>query len=133
MRVYATPAQYAEWLGLDAPPAGATQALRAASIRVAELLMTACYSVDDEGYPSDVDQRQACADAVCAVAASARIDGDTSGDGVSPYQTVSVGSASLSRGTRQGGTTPSATVPGLDRAYAILQLAGLLPGGVWVR
>lgn len=131
MLIYATPEQYAEWLELAEPPAGATGALRAASIRVGEMLLTSCYDVEETGYPSDPDQLQATVDATCALAAAGRVDGDSTGDGASPYQSVGVGSAQLSRGNNAG--SASTTVPGADRAYAILQLAGLLPGGIWAR
>ncbi|CAM3457487.1 hypothetical protein [Stackebrandtia soli] len=128
MLVYATPDQYAEWLGLDAPPPGAAQALRAASTEVGSLLLTARYATDEDGYPSDPEQRQASADATCALAAAARTDGDTTGDGAGPWSSVAIGSAQLTR--RSPGTPGSSTstTPGLARAYAILQLAGLVPG-----
>ncbi|MGH8881004.1 MAG: hypothetical protein ACRD0P_27225, partial [Stackebrandtia sp.] len=72
MRVYASPDEYADWLGAAAPPAGAAQALRTASLRVDELLTSAVYAVDGDGYPAQAEHVDALRDAACAQAAYAR-------------------------------------------------------------
>lgn len=51
--VYATPADLAQWLGLEEPPAGAVRALRDASLDVDTLLVGAVYAVDGQGAPTD--------------------------------------------------------------------------------
>lgn len=125
MRVYATPTEYAAWLGLDTAPAGADGALRTASLRVDQLLIASVYDTDIDGYPADTVKRQAVRDATCAQAAAARSAGDSTGTGVSVYSSVSAGSVSLSKDSRAPAPgTPTATS---SDAYAILQQAGLVP------
>lgn len=69
MPVYATPQELAAWLELDEPPAGASQALRDASLAVDMLLVGAVYAVDDEEQPTDPKVIAALRDATCAQAA----------------------------------------------------------------
>lgn len=69
MPVYATPQELAAWLELDEPPAGASQALRDASLAVDMLLVGAVYAVDSEEQPTDPAVVAALRDATCAQAA----------------------------------------------------------------
>lgn len=69
MPVYATPQELADWLGLDEPPAGASTALRDASLAVDMLLVGAVYAVDGEEQPTDPKVIAALRDATCAQAA----------------------------------------------------------------
>lgn len=129
MRVYATAEEYAEWLGLETAPAGATQALRTASLRVDELLLSAVYPTEG-GMPTEAAHLEALRDATCAQAAHARTQGDPEGDGLSPYKTVSIGSVSLTRASPSDGSGSTAVYS--SDAYSILQLAGLIPAEPWV-
>lgn len=137
MAVYATPAEYAAWLYPDdeepTPPAGATRALRAASGRIDELLIAAVYDVDEDGLPADADTLAALRDATCAQADYQRASGDVNSTGAAgQWSSVSIGSASLSRGQAAGCGTASAPKYSSE-AYGILQRAGLVPNEAWIR
>ena len=67
--VYATPAELATWLGQAEPPAGATVALRDASLTIDGLLIGAVYATDADGKPTDERVAGILRDAVCAQAA----------------------------------------------------------------
>ncbi|MFL1440401.1 head-tail connector protein [Nocardiopsis protaetiae] len=66
--VYATPAQLAEWLELEDPPAGATLALRDASLVIDGLLVGVVYDTDETGAPTDPDVAEVLMEATCAQA-----------------------------------------------------------------
>lgn len=131
-RVYATPAEYAEWLGVSQPPTGADRALRSASRVVDRALLTAIYEADEQGFPIDLGERQAVRDATCAQAEAARAAGDPDGIGAAPlYEGVTIGSVQL---TRAKGTDGGPGRLGTDIARAawdVLQQAGLTGGGPW--
>lgn len=129
MRVYATDADYAAWLGLIPPVPGSAQALRTASLRVDELLISASYPTDTGGYPTEAAHIAALRDATCAQAAYARNLGDA-GAGVSAYESAQVLSINLKRSA--AAAKPGATTPPSPDAYTILQTAGLVPGEPWV-
>jgi hypothetical protein len=129
--VYATEAEYAAWLG-TAAPAGSTRALRAASGRVDELLIAAVYDVDEDGMPTDEAHLAALRDATCAQADYQRAVGDPNSVGAAgQWASVSIGSASLSRGQAAGGGTASSPKYSSE-AYGILQRAGLIPREPWI-
>lgn len=130
MRVYATTMEYAAWLGLETAPAGATQALRTASLRVDELLLSAVYETDAAGKPTETKHIEALRDATCAQAAHVRAQGDPEGDGASPYKSVSFGSVSLTRAAPSDGSGSTAVYS--SDAYSILQMAGLIPSEPWI-
>ena len=67
--VYATPAELADWLELEDPPAGASLALRDASLVIDGLLIGAVYATDADGRPTDEHVIDTLRDAVCAQAA----------------------------------------------------------------
>jgi hypothetical protein len=67
--VYATPTDLAAWTG-TAAPANATTLLRVASGLVRRDTLTAWYTVDETGAPTDEDVAQAFSDATCAQAAT---------------------------------------------------------------
>lgn len=132
-RSYATPAEYAEWLGKDTAPAGAERALAEATIVVDELLITAVYDVDDAGVPTDTDVLAAVRDATCAQADYARGTGDPYSTGAAgAWSSVKVGSASLTRGG--GGGSGGAAGGGRysPTATSLLRQAGLLGSGPYM-
>lgn len=130
--VYATEAEYATWLGTTAP-AGSARALRAASGRIDELLITAVYDTTAEGMPTDADVVEALMEATCAQADYQRAIGDANSTGAAgQWSSVSIGSASLSRGQAAGGGTASPAKYSSE-AYGILQRAGLIPNEAWIR
>lgn len=101
MRVYATAENLNEWDQWETPLAEPQRLLRAASHRVDDALITALYSVDEDGYPLDPTIRQALRDATCAQAAlwhRLGIDPDLGVAGLTRQARVtskSIGSASL--------------------------------------
>lgn len=134
-RVYATPVQYAAWLAAGEtpgdPPAGAARALRAASGRVDDMLLTANYPVDAAGMPTEAGHVTALMEATCAQADYQRAIGDPNGVGTAgQYASVKVGSASMVRGTRAGGGTEK-PAPWSAEAWSILQREGLVPEAPW--
>jgi hypothetical protein len=135
--VYATPEEYAAWLYPDdeapVPPAGATRALRAASGRIDELLLTAHYDTDTDGKPTDADVAEALMEATCAQADYQKGIGDANSTGApQQWASVGIGSARLSRGQAAGGGTAGASKYSSEAA-AILQRAGLIPAEPWAR
>lgn len=133
-RSYATPQQYADWLGKDTPPAGAERALAEATIVIDEQIEAAVYDVDDAGFPTDADKLQAVMEATCAQADYARGTGDPFSTGAAgAWTSVKVGSASLTR----GGSGGAGSAAGGDRysptATSLLRQAGLLGNGPWTR
>lgn len=130
--VYATPAEYAEWLNPGnpgTPPAGAERALRAASRRIRTMTMSACYETDETGAPTNPDILAAFMEATCAQADYARGIGDKNDTGAAlAWGAVKLGSASMSRGQAPGGGTEQPS-PYSGEAYTILQQAGLIPAG----
>lgn len=129
-RTYATPEEYAEWIGQAPAPAGAARALAEATIAVDELLETAVYPVDAEGMPTDPGHRDAVRDATCAQASYARQTGDPYGQGGAQYSDVTAGSVRLVRSTQPPEGMPDRHAP---TAVAILRQAGLLGHGPYVR
>jgi hypothetical protein len=95
--IYADAADLAAWTGATAP-SNATVLLRAASILVRDVTMSAMYAVDSSGLPTDPATLQAFADATCAHAAAlaaAGIDPAAAGTQAGVSATA-IGSASVS-------------------------------------
>lgn len=127
-RTYATPEEFATWLGASSAPEGAAQLLRDASTEVDEMLLTAVYRVDD-GMPAEQRVIDALRDATCAQAEHR----DEHGDEI----TIIEGAQPVSLGPlRFGGTTGgrNALAEGIPqhsfKALRILRVAGLIPGAV---
>jgi hypothetical protein len=119
---YATTADLAAWLR-DAPPADAERMLQAATREVDDLLTTAVYPVDGDGYPALAGQRDAVRDATCALAEWWGETGDESGAG-QLYGSMSAGSISIGRtGTNGSSRSQPSRIPG--RVYRILAAEGL--------
>lgn len=134
VRVYATEAEYATWLGVEEAPAGAATALIRASRAVDQMLLTAVYDVDDDGLPTDTAHAEALRDATCAQAEYAAAAGDPNlvGAGAPSGAITQVGLGSLSYAKTAaagiGGTSGLARWS--SEAWQILQRAGLTGGGV---
>lgn len=127
-RIYATPQEFADWLGLDDPPTGAERALRAASRDVDELLLTAVYDADEDGLPTDPKVAEALQEATCAQAEYARALGDPVNTGAQQFGEVAIGSARLVRSMRPPEGMPERWS---HQAVQILQQAGLTGHAVW--
>lgn len=65
MRTYATPADIAEWIGLETPPDNAPQLIRHASSLVEAATRLDRYNTDADGKPTQYEIAQAFRDAVC--------------------------------------------------------------------
>lgn len=126
MPVYATPQELAAWLGLDEPPAGASQALRDASLSVDMLLVGAVYAVDDEEQPTDPKVIAALRDATCAQAAFKPKGSNTPAPEGGKVASVKVDKVSK---TYAVSPTTGAVVEDTysSQAVNILRIAGLVP------
>ena len=131
MKLYATEAELAEWMGAAAP-ANAGALLRSASSLIRAETRSARYVTDPDGYPTDTALRAAFREAVCAQAkfwADHKVDPALGRAGVGPATvSKSIGGASITY--EQGATAAKAdAVTGLaPDAYYILADAGLLGG-----
>jgi hypothetical protein len=131
MPVYATADQLAGFVPEavtvpDEPEA--SRLLAHASEVVDGLLLTAVYDVGDDGAPTDEQVAAALRAAACAQALWWLETGDESG-AQAQYQSVSIGSVSLTRGYTSGAsaTGPAQTIS--PRAVSILQQASLIMAG----
>jgi hypothetical protein len=137
VRLYATEADLAEWLGADVP-ANAGALLRSASGLVRSETRTAVYATDGDGYPTDTALRTAFREAVCAQAkfwADHRIDPSLGAAGVQPLAaSKSIGGASIQYSTYVSTAEARANAAGVlgPDAWYILADAGLLGGPVIV-
>lgn len=126
MPVYATPQELAAWLELDEPPAGASQALRDASLAVDMLLVGAVYAVDDEEQPTDPKVIAALRDATCAQAAFKPKGSNTPAPEGGRPSAVKVDKVSTNFATNPvTGAVVEDTYS--QQAANILRLAGLVP------
>ena len=109
----------------DEPEAG--RLLARASEAVEAATISAVYAVDAAGMPTDPGILAALRDATCAQAVDWLTTGDELGQ-AGRWQSVSIGSISLSGGTSAtgaGGTSLGGLAVSAER---VLRLAGLLPG-----
>ncbi len=134
---YATSADLATWTGATAPD-NADALLRTASLIVRRATMTATYSVDETGLPTDADVVDAFRDATCAQAAALAandVDPAAAAAGAAgEIASSSIGSASISFA---GDANTSALTRSLlsaltDEAAMILSNAGLTAQPVYV-
>ncbi|GMA31599.1 hypothetical protein [Litorihabitans aurantiacus] len=131
MNVYATTTDLASapW-NLDLDERAAHALLTRATVKVRQLTLTAVYATDPDGRASDPAVVDALRDATCAQAAWFDETGDTGSGAAGRYNTMSLGSASLSGGgTGSGANTTAATAQFSPEAVSILQNAGLTQGG----
>lgn len=130
-RVYATEVEFADYLTPATPPANASRMLREASRDVEQMTLTAVYETDVDGMPTDAEVLEAFMLATCMQAEYAKEIGDSYSIGASQFHSVSIGSASLTRGYGPGGST----TPGRysRKAWECLQRAGLTGGEPWSR
>jgi hypothetical protein len=106
----------------------ASRLLAHASEVVDGLLLTAVYDTDDDGLPTDPQVVAALRDATCAQALWWLETGDESG-AQATYQSVSIGSVSLTRGYTSGASATGPAQTTAPRAVSILQQAGLIMAG----
>lgn len=104
----------------------ATRLLTSASKEIRNATKTAIYDTDTDGYPTDTEVRQAFRDACCAQALWWLDNPGLETGAAVQYQSVSIGSVTLSRGNSAGATLPRfAPMAGTELANA-----GVLPGAV---
>lgn len=127
-RVYATPADLADWLGQPAPDDAERLLARASRLLDNRLLLTAVYPTTPDGYPSDPQHAEALRDACCALAAWWLQHGDDGTGAGADYTSVTAGSISLTRATGSGGMPRDPRVS--PEAVEILRGAGLWRHGV---
>ncbi|MEU0236776.1 hypothetical protein ABZ234_03730 [Nocardiopsis sp. NPDC006198] len=124
--VYATPAELAEWLGLSEPPAGATVALRDASLAIDGLLIGAVYATDADGKPTEQKVIDALRDAVCAQASFKPKGSNTPADPGGKLSAVKVDKVSKNFATDPT-TGRVVEEPYSSQAVSILRIEGLIP------
>lgn len=107
MRVYATTEQ--AWPA--DPPANAALVLRLASGVVDHLLIGRVYDVDATGMPTDPDVAQALQDATVTIAHEVVERGTLEAGGTAEWQSVSIGSVSLSGRMESNGTLSVSGIP----------------------
>lgn len=129
-RIFATPADLADWLGVAEAPAGSERLLRNASREISRMTVASTYDTDLAGMPTEADVITAFKEATCAQAEWALANGDNAGDGPGAYSEVKVLSITLKRASRSD--TPTGAQASGEAAYTILQEAQLLPGEAWV-
>lgn len=124
--VYATPAELATWLGLDEPPAGASLALRDASLIIDGLLIGAVYETDADGKPTDERVAGILRDATCAQAAFKPKGSNTPSEPGGKVASVKVDKVSK---TYAVSPTTGAVVEESysQQAVSILRIEGLIP------
>lgn len=115
MRLYATPEQ--AWP--TEAPANADLLIRTASRLVDTLLVTRRYDHDGTGVPTDPDDAQALQDATVTIAHELAETGAMDAGSTAEWQSVGIGSVSLSgRMSREGTTMVSGLpVPGVALVY----------------
>lgn len=130
-RVYATPADLAAYPGgADVPPGEADTLLRIASRVVDRLLTGRVYDVDLDGKPTEVDALAALKDATCGVALEAHATGVLAAGSTEQWQSVGIGSVSLSGRTVAQDAMIVAGIPVPPAALLALADVGVLT--VWV-
>ncbi|NRQ35986.1 hypothetical protein HII36_29755 [Nonomuraea sp. NN258] len=130
-RVYATLAELADWYSPDPVPDGITDRdlSRASRLIDNNLLKTAFYDVDTDGYPTDQDQRTAVRDACCALVEWWEANGDDGTGAGGNLTSVTAGSISYSRGSRSSSSGGGGDDPRISReAVEILAAAFTLRG-----
>lgn len=137
MRTYATPDDLGnDWL--DTVPDNAERLIRAASVMVEYATRMANYSVDDDGYPTASNIRNAFRDAVCQQVSAwhhASIDPSAGAAGQALYiENQTVDGGSVTYGGRVSVEERSKAITELDKtALMILRNAGLLSPHVVTR
>ncbi|WP_424861393.1 hypothetical protein [Streptomyces sp. MMS24-I29] len=124
---YATPEALATWLGSPAP-ADAERLIARAGEDIDSALLTAIYSVDDDGDPTDPEIAAALNSATCAQVEYWLAAGDDGTGAGGKWDSVSVGPVSLSG--RAASTAGASGVELAPRAARALLRAGLTPGVV---
>jgi hypothetical protein len=129
---YATVEELTEFLKPKPVPADAAQLLARASRDVDKALLCAVYDVDTAGMPTAPAVAQALKEATLEQAAWRMRMGDGASS-AGKWSRVAIGSANLERRTDR--TAPDEAAVGRLGADAseVLQLAGLLNNGPWVR
>lgn len=126
---YATSQQLADYLGvqLGTLPPDAGRLLARASELIQDSTVTAVYTVDSAGSPTDIVAITAFRDATTAQV-EYWITGDEDDDISGPLESMSSGGQNQSYGSGTNRVTPMYLAP---RAARHLRLAGLLDAGVW--
>ncbi len=124
-RKYATSGDLADYLQ-DAPPENADRLLIRATDIIDRIIITSRYRLDDDGNAADTGVIAALKKATCAQVAWWIETGDEWGLG-GDFQSVSIGSVSLSRGQSGGGAAASRVGPDVWAALAEGGLTGYGP------
>lgn len=111
------------------PPANAALLLRTASRLVDVLLTTRAYDVDTEGLPTDTDDAQALQDATVTIAHELDETGALTSGSTEGWQSVGIGSVTLSGRQSSEGTTVVAGLP--VPGVALVYLADVGERRVW--
>lgn len=126
-RVYATSADYEAFTG-QAPPSDITTLLaRAATFLEARVFRLCWYRVDEDGLPSETVVSEAFRDSVCAQVQWWDEVGDSIGAAGAGWSSVSIGSASMSRGSAAPGGEDSPARQIAPQVWDILRSPDLTP------
>ena len=108
-RIYATAADYTAFTGQDPAPSNVDALLAQASRFLDANVFRLCWfaAADDTGMPTDASVIQAFTDATCAQAQWWDALGDSIGTVGVGWSSVSIGSVTLSRGTKATPDTPA--------------------------
>lgn len=133
MRLYATPGDIADWIGLETPPDNAQSLIRDASLLVESATRLDRYQTDIDGKPTEFNVAQAFRDATCAQVALWHANGMNPSKGFAgqtgQVQSQSVPGGSVSYAGALTATEMGAAVTSLcDAAIHILRNAGLGKG-----
>lgn len=135
MRLYATPGDVAEWIGLDTPPDNAKTLIRHASLLVESATRLDRYNVDMDGKPTEYKVAEAFRDATCEQVALWHANDMNPAKGFAgqtgQVQSQSVPGGSVSYSGALSAAEMGAAVTSLsDSAIHILKNAGLGKGQV---
>lgn len=108
----------------------ATRLLTSASKEILLATRTAVYATDTNGYPTDTAVRQGFRDATCAQAVWWLENPGAESGSAGQYDSVSIGSVTLSRGRGSGASTGGSSARLAAQADTELRAAGITPGAV---
>ena len=132
-RVYASSADYDDYVGKRGPDSIDRRSFVAASRHIDRELRGAVYATDAHGMPTDPAIRKALRDATCAQVEAWVAAGDPTGTGaVTQFSSVSIGDVTLTRRPDNASGVAGNGTRLAEKAITVLMDAGLLPIQPWL-